>query len=189
MSRHDPHKPHDEPHELHLAPSSDPIGLLELIRLELVKLNGQDEHRSVQEDTIQGATDGAGSLLLPVYTVPADHNAFLTYAMVEAAGFTPAAPYSTAGWIGLLEWRRGAVVPAAAQALIAAGNDPGMLRSFGPTVAGAAWLPSFFGAADSSGWAYRPESVVCLVINGGPVSKQVTVSYRINLQRRRRGRD
>jgi hypothetical protein len=159
------------------AQGVDSHGLARLM-LGFLHRSNRPARRRIYEGVAGGQTDSDGNLALVVFTVPQGCLGHLTRLVVEGAGYTAGAPYSSgASWIGVFE-----VESAPATAALGAEATLGMLRAFGPAAAGGGWLPAIFTDNDSNAWAYRAGMSVVLNLQGGPASKQITASYRINLE-------
>lgn len=108
-----------------------------------------------------GATDSAGALSdLIVYTVPPGWDFSLNRLLIEADGYTPAAPWvNAAGYIQLV--RSGEVVD---------------FVTLGGAVAGG--IPMLLADSDDTAHLFRNGQTVGLRIVGGPTSTVITAKFQ-----------
>lgn len=116
----------------------------------------------------QASTDDEGNVTFPVYQAPAGQNFYASRVVVEANGYTPAAPYANANFY---------------LALYASQNPnqvaQGQLLDFTPATDGAQGLPnvSEYPADDGGPLIQGQHYMVCDVV-AGPASTRVTVRYQ-----------
>lgn len=110
-----------------------------------------------------GQTDGSGILNLVLYRVPQGMQFITTRVNVEAAGFTPATPYTNAtGWIGLMRSDRFVI---------------GSLVDFvpNPPLATAPILPASITDGASEAAVFRGGEIIGLTIASGPATTDIWV--------------
>ena len=114
-------------------------------------------------ETITGQTDGSGILNLVLFRVPQGMQFITTRVNVEAAGFTPATPYTNAaGWIGLMRSDKFVI---------------GSLVDFlpNPPIASGAILPASITDGASEAAVFRGGEIVGLTIASGPANTDIWV--------------
>jgi len=103
-------------------------------------------------ENVTGETDGSGNLDLKIFQVPQGYNFTATRVNVEAAGFTPASPFSNAAaWIALIRGTSFTV---------------GSLLDFGPATPGSAIIPSIFSTSDNHAPTLNGGEILTLHIVG-----------------------
>lgn len=124
----------------------------------------RDSHiRNVIEAT-SGETDTNGNLDLRLFQVPQGHHFKATRVNIEAAGFTPASPFSNAAaWIALI---RGAIF------------SPGSILDFGPSSSGGSILPSIFSTSSNHAPALNGGEILTLHLVGSATLANVGIWAR-----------
>ena len=129
-----------------------------------------------------GNTDASGNLFLIVYKVASGEQFRLTRALCEAAGQTPASPFSAAAaWVAMyatdLDQAPGGTVVGIANAM------QGGQVMFGPPVAGGPILPFLYTSEESNASEIRGPANLVLVVTAGPATARITVRYQGTLRR------
>lgn len=127
-----------------------------------------ERRRQVVISSTAANLDGSGNATFPVYQTAAGFNFFVSRIVVEAAGYTPASPYSNASfYLGLYSSQNPNSVA------------QGQLLDFTPTLAAAQGIPNVADyLADESGPMVQGQHyLVCNVVSG-PASKILTVRYQ-----------
>jgi len=107
----------------------------------------------------EGETTAAGAVTIDVYTVPAGYDFSLTRLIIEAAGFTPAAPFTGAG--AYIAVRRSSVL-----------IDFASLIAVEPSGGGKS-LPALFTYSVTSGFSLRNKEVLQVELVAGPASTRI----------------
>jgi hypothetical protein len=103
-------------------------------------------------ENVTGQTDNNGNLDLKIFQVPQGYNFSAVRVNVEAAGFTPASPFSSAAaWIALI---RGTAFTV------------GSILDFGPATPGSAIIPCIFSTSDNHAPALNGGEILGLHITG-----------------------
>jgi len=130
-----------------------------------------------------GMTDASGNAFIIVYSCAAGEQFRLHRALVEAQGYTWAAPYSAgSAFLGLYSLQNTAA-PASFTGI--ADVYQGAQKDGGPPVAGGPILPVLFADEDAQASEVRGPNSLVLMISGGPASKRITVNYQGSLRRAR----
>lgn len=114
------------------------------------------EHPRRMRIPLNGKTDGAGAMVLEVYTVPMGRVFIVTRVIVGADGFTPGAPFQAPA--GYLEIRR-----------------QGGQRTDFLSLAAPGGLPAISTDSDSAGGIYINGETVEIALVAGPANTNVTV--------------
>jgi hypothetical protein len=156
-------------------PGSDSVGpaLFELVQetrrsrevsAELLRSATESFHKRSVIEATSGETDANGNLDLRLFQVPQGHQFTVTRVTIEAAGFTPAAPYgNAAAWIALI---RGAIFAS------------GSILDFGPAASGGTILPSIFSSSDSHAPAINGGEILTLHLVGAVALANVGIWAR-----------
>ena len=128
-----------------------------------------------------GNTDASGNLWLPVYQIGAGLIFKAHRLVVEAAGYTPASPYTNASaWLGFYSFGQD-VLPGGTYTGIA-NTMQGALKEFAPATSGGQLLPALFTDNGAQASEVRGPNHLILLVVGGPASARVTVNYQGSLR-------
>ena len=132
-----------------------------------------------------GQTDSDGMLALIVYKVAAGEQFRLRRAVVEAQGFTPAAPFAASdAWLGFYDLTQDSVPELTAGGAV---GDiyQGALKDFAPSIAGGPIFPALFVDSEEEAAEIRGPNTLMLLVSEGPPLVRVTVNYQGILRRPR----
>lgn len=111
-------------------------------------------------------TNGSGNVVFPIYTVGQGFRFELGRLLINADGYTPAAPYSNASfWLGIFTSSDPAGTPAI-----------GQMIDFLPTTAGAQGIPDV-ADYDPAQILRTGQTLVCRIVTG-PASTRITARYQ-----------